>query len=108
MLLRDQHEVFSHARLGYKLLNKQRSVENLFIKFILEKQKPVACYCCRKIGHKSYVCNSRPRTNQVRVGPRSKNSVPLATTKVTQVWVPRGTNARNIVVSKKSWIPKLT
>ena len=102
MLLRDQRAVFNHVELRYKPLNKQRLVENLFIKFVPEKQKPVACYCCEKIGHKSYVCNSRPRTNQVRVGPRSKNSVPLATTKVRQVRVPRGINARNIVISKKS------
>ena len=107
MLLKDQWTIFNHVELGYKPLNKQRIVENLLIKFILEKQKSVACYCCRKIGHKSYVCDSRPMTNQARVRPRSKNSVPLATAKVTQVWVSKGTNARNIVVSKKSWIPKL-
>ena len=108
MLLKDQWAVFNRAKLGYKPLNKQRTVENLFIKFIPKKQKSIACYCCGKIGHKSYVCNSRPRTIQARVRPRIKNGVPSAKRKVTQVWVSRGTNPRNIVVSKKSWIPKLT
>ena len=37
MLLRDQRAIFNSTELGYKLLNKQRTVENLFIKFILEK-----------------------------------------------------------------------
>ena len=89
MLLRDQRAMFNHAGLGYKPLNKQRTVENLFIKFVPEKQKSILYYYCVKIGHKSYVCNNKPRTNQVRVGPRVKNSVPSATKKVTQVWVPR-------------------
>ena len=100
--------MFNHTGLGYKLLNKQRTVENLFIKFIPKKQKSIACYCCGKIGHKSYMCNSKPRTNQIRVGPRVKNNVPSVIKKVIQVWVLRGTNARYIVVSKKSWVSKLT
>ena len=102
MLLKDQQVVFNHAKLGYKPLNKQRTVENLFIKFVFEKQKSITYYSCRKIDHKLYACNSRPKTNHVRVGPRSKNSVSSATIKVTQVWISRGTNTRNIVVSKKS------
>ena len=59
MLLKDQRTVFNHARLGYKPHNKQRIVKNLFVKFILEKQKLIACHCCGKAGHKSYVCNNR-------------------------------------------------
>ena len=108
MLLRDQRAIFNHVGLGYKPLHKQRTVENLFIKFIPEKQKSIACYYYGKIGHKSYMCNNKPKTNQVRVETRVKNSVPSATKKVTQVLVPRGTNARYIVVSKKSQISKLT
>ena len=36
MLLKNQWTVFNHAGLGYNPLNKQRTAENLFIKFILE------------------------------------------------------------------------
>ena len=68
----------------------------------------IACHCCKKIDHKSYVCNSRPRINQARVGPKIKDGVPSEKMKVAQVWISRGTNARNIVVSKKFWIPKQT
>ena len=34
MLLKNQWAIFNHASLGYKPLNKQRTIENLFIKFI--------------------------------------------------------------------------
>ena len=54
------------------------------------------------------MCNNRLRTNYARLSPRSKSGVPSAAKKVTQVWVPRGTNSKNVVVSKKSWVPKLT
>ena len=37
MLLRDQQTVFNHIGLGYKPLNKQKSVENFFRKYISEK-----------------------------------------------------------------------
>ena len=37
MLLKGQWAIFNHAGLGYKSLNKQRTIENLFIKFILKK-----------------------------------------------------------------------
>ena len=83
-------------------------VENLFIKFVPEKQKFVACHCYKKFGHKSYMCNNRLRTNHNRSSSRIKRSVPSATKKVTQVWIPRRTNPRNASISKKSWIPKLT
>ena len=108
MLLKDQRAVFNHVGLGYKSLNKQRTVENLFIKFISEKQKSIACHCCEKFGHKSYMCNNRLTTNHNRSSSRIKRSIPSATKMVTQVWIPRGTNPRNATVSKKSWVPKLT
>ena len=108
MLLKDQRAVFNHADIGYKPLNKQRTVENLFIKFILERQKSIICYYCGKSGHKSYVCNNRLRTQQKKVEIRGKNCLPSITKKVTQIWVPKGTNPRKLVVSKKSWVPKLT
>ena len=37
MLLKDQRAIFNHARLGYKPLSKQRTIENLFIKFVPEQ-----------------------------------------------------------------------
>ena len=43
-----------------------------------------------------------------KVEIKFKNCAPLVTKRVTQIWVPRGINHRNLVVSKKSWIPKLT
>ena len=108
MLLKNQRMVFNHAGLRYKPLNKQRRVENLFIEFVPKKQKSIACYCCEKNGHKSYVCNNRLRTNQDKVKIRVKSRVPSVIKKVTQAWILRGTNPRNIVVSKKAWVPKLT
>ena len=83
-------------------------MENLFVKFIPEKQKLIACHSCGKIGHKSYVCNNRSRTNHGKVDFKVKSCAPSAIKKVTQIWVPRGTIPRNLAVSKKSWIPKLT
>ena len=85
ILLKDQRMIFNHAGLGYKPLNKQRMVENLFIKFIPKKQKSVACHCYGKFGHKSYMCNNRLGTNHNRSSSRIKRSVPSATKKVTQV-----------------------
>ena len=73
ILLKDQQAVFNNAGLGYKSHNKQRTVENLFIKFILEKQKLIACHSCGKIGHKSYVCNNRSRTNHGKVDFKVKS-----------------------------------
>ena len=108
MLLKDQRTVFNHSDLRYKPFNKQRTVENLFIKFILEKQKATICHYYGKNGHKSYVCNDRLRTHLDKVEIRVKSCRPLATKKVTQIWLPKRTNPRNLVVSKKSWIPKLT
>ena len=100
--------VFNYVGLGYKLYNKQRIVENLFIKFISKKQKLIACHYCGKTSHKSYVCNNRLRINQNKVEIRVKNYVPSTTKKVTQIWVPKRINIRNLIVSKKSWVPKLT
>ena len=54
------------------------------------------------------MCNNKLRTNHNRSSSRIKRSIPSVTKKVTQVWVPRGTNPRNVVVSKKSWTPKFT
>ena len=108
MLLKDQQTVFNHASLGYKPLNKQRTVENLFIKFIPEWQKSIICYCCKKSGHKSYVYNNRLRTQQEKIEIRAKNYAPSIIMKVTQIWILKGTNPRKLVVSKKTWVPKLT
>ena len=54
------------------------------------------------------MCNNRLRANYARSSPRIKSDVSLATKKVTQVWISKGTNPKNIVISKKSWVPKLT
>ena len=102
MLLKNQRVVFNHISLGYKPLNKQRTVENLFIKFILEKKKPTVYYYCEKSRYKSYVCNDRFRTHTNKVEIRVKSRVPLATKKVIQIWVPKGTNSTKLVVSKKT------
>ena len=83
MLLKNQRAVFNRAGLGYKPHNKQRTVENLFVKFIPEKQKLIACHSCGKIGHKSYVCNNRSRTNHAKVDFKVKSCAPSVTKKVT-------------------------
>ena len=82
MLLKDQQVVFNHVDLGYKPLNKERTVENLFVKFIPKKQKPTVCYYCGKRGHKSYVYNNKLRTHQDKVKIRVKSCAPSATKKV--------------------------
>ena len=83
-------------------------MENLFVKFISEKQKLIAYHSCGKIGHKSYVCNNRYRKNHGKVDFKVKSCAPSAIKKVTQIWIPRETIPENLAVSKKSWVPKLT
>ena len=41
MLLKDQQAIFNRANLGYKPLNKQRTVENLFIKLFLKNKNMI-------------------------------------------------------------------
>ena len=59
MLLKNQRTVFNRTGLGYKPSNKQKTVENLFVKYTSNMQKSTVCYCCEKNGHKSYICNDR-------------------------------------------------
>ena len=108
ILLKNQWMVFNHAGLGYKPLNKQKTIENLFVISTPKIQKSTICYCCEKNGHKSYICNDRLRTPSNKVEIKTKNNMPVMTKKIKQIWVPKGTNLRKIVVSKRTWIPKLT
>ena len=85
MLLSDQRTVFNHIGLGYKPLNKLKSIKDFFRNSVSKKQKSISCYCSSKIGHKSYVCNSRLSINHIRIESRVKSSIPSATKKVTQV-----------------------
>ena len=71
-------------------------------------QKSIVCHCCGKNGHRSYKCNERLRTSSNKVEIKTKNNMPVITKKIKQIWVPKGTNPKNLVVSKKTWIPKLT
>ena len=59
MLLKNQRAVFNRAGLGYKPSNKQKTVENLFVKSTSNMQKSIVCHCCGKNGHRSYIYNDR-------------------------------------------------
>ena len=94
MILNSQRTVFNRARLGYKPNDKQKCVNNFFVK--ATEVGTSTCHCCGKTGHKSYECNLRKnlRVSNLR-------------SKVKQVWVPKETKAENLGQSKKSWIAKL-
>ena len=95
MILNSQRAVFNRARLGYNPNNKQKCVNNFFKKST--KIKISTCYCCGKIGHKSYECNLKKNHRVNNLGSKLK-----------QVWVPKETKVENLGLSKKSWMPKLT
>ena len=57
MIPKSQWAVFNHAGLGYNLNNKQKYVNGFLKKST--KTRTSTCYCCGKIGHKSYECNLR-------------------------------------------------
>ena len=99
--------VFNRAGIGYNP-NKQKVVGNLFVKPTINRQKSTICHCCGKNGHKSYLCNKRFQTPSSKVEIKTRSNMPVLTKKVKQIWVPRGTIPRNLPVSKKSWVPKLT
>ena len=80
----------------------------MFVKATPKIQKSTICYYCGKNGHKSYICNDRLRKHSNKVEIKTKSNVPLMTKKIKQILVPKGTNLRKIVVSKKTWVPKLT
>ena len=81
---------------------------NLFAKPTINWQKSTVCHCCGKNGHKSYICNERFQTPSSKVVIKTRNNMPILTKKIKQIWVPKGTNSKNLAVSKKTWIPKLT
>ena len=83
MLLKNQRAVFNNADLGYKPSNKQRTIENLFVKFTPKIQKLTICYCCGKNEYKSYICNDRLITHSNKVEIKVKSSIPSMTKKVT-------------------------
>ena len=94
MILNSQRVVFNHAGLGYNPNNKQNCVNNFLKKST--KVRTSTCYCCSKIGYKSYECNLRKH-----------HKVSNLRSKVKQVWVPKGTKVESLGLSKKSWISKL-
>ena len=95
IILNSQQTMFNRAGLGYNLNNKQKCVNNFFRKTI--KIRTSTCYCCDKIGHKSYECNLRKH-----------HKVSSLRSKIKHVWVPKETKVESLELSKKSWISKLT
>ena len=108
MLLNNQRAVFNRAGIGYNPTNKQKVVGNLFVKSTIDKQKSIICHCCGKNGHKSYLCNKRLQTSSNKVVIKTRSNMPVVNKKIKQIWVPKGTNSKDLTVSKKTWIPKLT
>ena len=108
MLLNNQRAVFNRAGIGYNPTNKQKVVGNLFVNPTMNRQKSTICHCCGKNGHKSYICNERFQTPSSKVVIKTRSNMPVLTKKIKQIWVPKGTNSKNLVASKKTWIPKLT
>ena len=69
--------------IGYRSYQNQKSACKLYMK---SSQENLTCLICRKIGHKSYTCNSRD--------------------KVRNIWIKKNTFLTNHEGSKKTWIPK--
>ena len=97
MILNSQQTVFDHAGLGYNPNNNQKCVNNFLKKSASVESRISTCYCCGKTYHKSYECNLR-----------KNHRVTNLESKVKQVWVPKRTKVKNLGLSKKSWIPKVT
>ena len=57
MILNSQWAVFNRADLGYNPNDKQKCVNNFFVKSI--EVRTSIYHCCGKTGHKSYECNFR-------------------------------------------------
>ena len=68
------------------LVERKISAQNKF------QKSNVVCFCCKRVGHKAYLCNFRKK---------KKNNV-------KKVWVPKGTTCTNSNGPKKIWVPKIS
>ena len=64
MMLKDQQAIFNKAWLGCKTYQKQKSINNIYKKLSYDN---LVCFCCDKLGHKSYTCNMRKCPNSIRI-----------------------------------------
>ena len=88
MILKNQRAIFDKAGLGYKSYYKQKSINTLYKK---SSSDNIVCFCCDKLGHKTYTCNMR----------KSPNSI-----KIKQVWIVRKPLIDKVERPKVTWVPK--
>ena len=89
-MLKSQRAIFDKAGLGYKSYYKQKSINNLYKK---SSSDNIVCFCCGKLGHKTYSCNVR----------KSPNSI-----KIKQVQIVKISLVDKIERPKITWMPKQT
>ena len=53
-MLNNQKVVFDKVGLGFRSYSKQKTINNLYKK---SSNENMTYFCCKKFGHKSYVCN---------------------------------------------------
>ena len=90
MMLKNQWAIFDKAGLGYKTYQKQKSINNIYIK---SSSDNLVYFCCGKLGHKSYTCNMRKCPNSIRI---------------KQVWIVKKPLIDKVERPKVTWIPKQT
>ena len=63
MMLKSQRAIFDKVRLGYKSYCKQKSINNLYKKSFSDN---IICFCCGKLGHKTYTYNMKRSPNLMK------------------------------------------
>ena len=63
-MLKNQRAIFDKAGLGYKSYYKKKSINTLYKK---SSSNNIDCFCCGKIGHKTYTCNMRKSPNSIKI-----------------------------------------
>ena len=76
MILNNQKAIYDKTEICYNSNKKQKFLKNLYTHSTSSySSSNITCFCCSKLGHKAYACNSRQINENL----------------VKKVWVPKGT-----------------